>query len=183
MITLNERNDNTKKVIHILVTSLCDRNCPHCCNKQYDLNDIPYVTDEELKEAETICITGGEPFKYSNPDKIARYYKQRYPNIKNVYVYTNVKELYSYVNDCFSGHMDPFRNIDGLSVSIKNIGDYLTFQSFYTYEISYIFENMSNRLYYFEDGLKPATYDYFELIKRDWQEKFKPAPDSIFRKV
>ena len=43
---LNDRTDKTKGIIHLMVTSLCDRNCPYCCNKQYDLNDIPYVTDE-----------------------------------------------------------------------------------------------------------------------------------------
>ena len=62
MSKLNCKTDTTKKIIHLLVTSLCNRNCKHCCNKQYNLNDVQHVTDEELREAEIICITGGEPF-------------------------------------------------------------------------------------------------------------------------
>ena len=67
MAILNEKNDITEKIIHIMITSLCDRNCPYCCNNQYDLNDIPYATSEELSKANTVCLTGGEPFMYSNP--------------------------------------------------------------------------------------------------------------------
>jgi MoaA/NifB/PqqE/SkfB family radical SAM enzyme len=78
-----------KKIIHIMVTSLCKRNCEYCCNKQYDLNDIPYVTDEELRNAHTLLLTGGELFAFANPPEIAQYYKSRYPNIKAVYVYSN----------------------------------------------------------------------------------------------
>ena len=40
---LNERNEKTKNVIHLLVTARCDRDCPYCCNKQYDIKDIPVV--------------------------------------------------------------------------------------------------------------------------------------------
>lgn len=42
--TLNDKNENTKKIIHIMVTTLCNRNCKFCCNKMYNLNDIPYVS-------------------------------------------------------------------------------------------------------------------------------------------
>lgn len=50
---LNPRTEKTKKVMHLMVTSLCDRDCKYCCNKQYDLNSIPYATDEELRGVET----------------------------------------------------------------------------------------------------------------------------------
>lgn len=94
MAVLNVKTDITKKIIHLMVTPLCNRNCKYCCNKQYDINNIPYVTDEELREAEVLCLTGGEPFLFTNPCWIARYYKKRYSNIKRIYVYTNAKELY-----------------------------------------------------------------------------------------
>ena len=47
---LNEENELTVKRIHLLVTDLCSRNCPNCCNKCYSLNDVPVVTDEELSK-------------------------------------------------------------------------------------------------------------------------------------
>ena len=115
MSILNERNDNTKGVIHLLVTSLCNRKCKYCCNTQYDLNDIPYVTDEELREAHTICITGGEPFAFSDPCAFAKYYKYKYPNIQKVFVYTNALELGDYLQ---TGRKLTY--LDGLTISIKN---------------------------------------------------------------
>lgn len=30
---LNSRTEKTKKVMHLMVTSLCDRDCKYCCNK------------------------------------------------------------------------------------------------------------------------------------------------------
>ena len=86
MTKLNPKNDKTKEVIHLLVTSLCNRDCKYCCNKQYDLAQIPYVTEEELNDCKTLCLTGGEPFLYTDPCEIAYYYKQRFNNIKNIYM-------------------------------------------------------------------------------------------------
>ena len=60
MNTLNEKTEETVKKIHLMVTNLCTRNCPNCCNKCYSLNDIPVVTDDELiKEFADYCA-GGE---------------------------------------------------------------------------------------------------------------------------
>lgn len=172
---LNEYNEKTKNIIHLMVTSLCNRNCAHCCNKQYDLNDIPYVTDDELKNCHTLCLTGGEPFLYSNPSEIARHYKLKYPNIKNVYVYTNADELLECLKE-----KDILAYIDGVNVSIKTKMDQISF-----YGIANnmrIKELNHNRLYVF-NNLMPRDTGNFEVFKRDWQEDFKPADDSIFRRV
>ena len=176
MVKLNNKNENTEKIIHLMVTSLCDRDCPDCCNKQYDLNNIPYVTDEELKNANTLCITGGEPFKFSNPNEIARYYRIKYPNIKNVYVYTNAIELVKYI--LREKHLE---YIDGVSVSIKNKVDAFAFKSYIAID-KRITKLPSNRLYVF-NNLFDEEVDGFTVIQREWQKEFVPANDSIFRKV
>lgn len=179
MAELNPKTDSTKKVIHLMVTPLCNRNCKYCCNNQYNINDIPYVTDEELREAEVLCLTGGEPFLFTNPCRIARYYKRRYSNIKRVYVYTNAKELYYWLAD-----YNFIRNIDGLNVSIKNKDDLYFFKELvrnYQNQIC-VDDYMSNRVYIF-DSLIPDDLGIFEPIIREWQEDFKPAPDSIFRRL
>ncbi len=178
---LNEKTKATEKIIHIMVTSLCGRNCPHCCNKQYDLNSIPYVTDEELRNADTICITGGEPFLFANPPQIATYYKQKYKNIKNIYVYTNAFELAQYLMDSPCVDMS---HIDGVSVSIKHRKDVTFFNVLVGDER---IEGMkSNRLYLFDIGetvhISPMLTS-FNVIHREWQEEFKPADNSIFRKA
>lgn len=175
MSKLNDKNDRTEKIIHLLVTSLCNRNCKHCCNKQYDLNDIPYVTDEELKNAHTLCLTGGEPFLFCDPCAITHYYKRKYPNIKNVYVYTNATEFASWLGrNCIYG-------IDGVNVSIKTKEDATMFDMVIANNDS-VMELSSNLLYVF-NNLYDKEPKGFTVIKRDWQEDFEPAYDSIFRRV
>lgn len=176
--TLNDKNEKTKKIIHLMVTTLCNRNCEFCCNKMYDMNDIPYVTHEELCEAELICITGGEPFLFSNPNMIAKYYKDKYDNIKKVYAYTNAKELWDYLSN---GSLCD--NLDGLSISIKTKEDLQAFEI-----LCYMSAlcGKSNRVYNFlntEPHIPDKYKDNFQIIHRAWQADFTPADDSIFRKV
>lgn len=178
---LNDYNEKTKKVIHLMVTSLCLRDCPDCCNKQYSLDDVAYVTDEELKQCEVLCITGGEPFEFTNPEKIARYYKSKYPNIQKIYVYTNALELYNFCrrnSNCSD-------SIDGYNISIKTKADV---NAFYKMKDYTRFSFKENRLYVFdnlitEETIPTITRYYWTVTPREWQEDFKPADDSVFRKV
>lgn len=172
--------NKSKGVIHLLVTTMCNRDCKYCCNKQYDLNTVPYVTDKELKKAHTICITGGEPFSYTMPNQIATYYKGKYSNIKNVYVYTNAYELSIYL--LLHKSTQDLLNIDGLTVSIKNGLDLRAYNALIK-DDERIMNMKSNILYVFDDEFIPEDMGNFKLIKREWQEDFKPASDSIFRKV
>lgn len=179
---LNERNEKTKGVIHLMVTTLCTRDCPHCCNNQYDLNSIPQVTDDELKEAHTLCITGGEPFAFTDPNAIAKFYKTRYENIKNVYVYGNFYEFYKYLADGYK----ELSSIDGFTLSLKNFSDMVAFVNLMACCDSLadsLFRGKSNILYYFGDDYEPEDSEYFTIIKREWQHEFEPADDSIFRRV
>ena len=165
-----------EKIIHLLTTTLCLRNCEHCCNKQYDLNQVPYVSEEELKNAEEILITGGEPIMFSNPNEIAYELKLRYPNINKVYLYANVFELTVSLES--GAKLD---KIDGLSVSIKTMRDYATFELLLKQIKPY--ENLkSNRVYVFND-LIPNSLGNFEVVERKWQENFVPDQNSIFRKI
>lgn len=176
MTILNKRNANTQKIVHIMVTTFCNRNCKFCCNKQYDLNDIPYATEEELRSAEIVCLTGGEPFQFSNPCEIANQLKRKYPNIKKVYVYTNALELANYLLEG-----KKIYSIDGVNVSIKVPYDAVMFDKFIATN-STITSLSSNLLYVF-DRLYDRTPIGFTTFQREWQEDFTPAPDSIFRKL
>lgn len=161
---LNKYTEQTKYNIHLLVTDKCDRNCPFCCNKQYDLDAIPVVSDEELKIAKRIFLTGGEPFSYTDPCKIARSIKEKY-NVE-IYVYTNAEPLERYLltNDLYG--------IDGLTISIKSKGDERSFE-----RIKHNIDPLKNRVYVF-----PGYHTEEKHVKRMWQEEFTPAPDSIFRR-
>lgn len=177
---LNDYTDNTKGIIHLLTTSLCDRDCKYCCNKQYNLNDIPYVSENELKNCHTIYITGGEPFLFSQPNNIARYLRKKNPNIKNVGVYTNAKALSEYL---FNG--GDLNSITHLSISIKNIQDYNSLLNIIAHPKVRIKPKQNNRLYIMYDlqELYKEVLEVFTVIHRGWQEEFIPASDSIFRKV
>ncbi len=176
MAKLNEKNERTEKIIHLMITEKCDRHCPLCCNNQYDMNTIEYVTDEELKNAETIFLTGGEPFAYADPCYFAQQLKEKYPNIKNIYVYTNALELYLYLEK------DYIYGIDGITISIKNKMDYKVFEKSLQYD-EQILRLKSNWIYTFP-GFNDIEYPKEHFTKRDrvWQEDFVPDPNSIFRR-
>lgn len=80
-----------KPVMHLMITDQCNRNCKYCCNKQYDVKSIPFATREEFESVDTVCLTGGEPFKYEEPCWIAGGLKSNYPNIKNIYMYIQMQ--------------------------------------------------------------------------------------------
>lgn len=161
---------------HIMVTSLCDRDCKYCCNKQYDLNSIPYITEDELSRMKHIYLTGGEPFTYSNPNAIARKLKLRYQNIERVIVYSNAYELSEYLAH---GGMTHF--IDGVTISIKSEIDRSSFDNCTAYRRLMILPK--NRLYVFPGFEDVECPDSIEKIQRVWQEEFVPAPNCIFRKL
>ena len=47
------------KKLRLLVTEKCNRNCQKCCNKQYDLKNLPICKD--YTPYGEISLTGGEP--------------------------------------------------------------------------------------------------------------------------
>lgn len=181
MNKLNKKTELTEKTIHLMVTSLCERDCRFCCNKQYSISDIPFVTDGELKNAEVLCLTGGEPFTFTNPCEIARYYKENYPNIKRIYVYTNASELADWIIKYNRMHSNIGSQIDGLNISLKTPRDVKAFQSLIENN-SDICSLQNNRLYVF-NNLYSENPKGFEVINREWQKDFKPAADSIFRRL
>jgi len=161
---------------HILVTSLCDRDCPSCCNKQYDLNDVPYITDDELKQIKHVYLTGGEPFVYSNPCEIARKLRLTYKNIDSVIVYSNVHELYNYLMT--GGEL---YCIDGITMSIKCEKDKSAFE--HVAENPDVLLLPKNRLYVFPSFEDTECPDSIVKMNRQWQTVFTPAPNSIFRRL
>ena len=171
-----------KPVMHLIITDQRNRNCKYCCNKQYDVKNIPFATREEFESVDTVCLTGGEPFKYEEPCWIAGGLKSNYPNIKNIYVYTNAVELLEYLHeeDKFPLECSEFSNLDGLSVSIKNLMDLQAFQELVYHPL--IRRLKSNLLYVF-DNLLPEYVGNFKVIHREWQEDFKPAQNTIFRRL
>lgn len=177
MAKLNDKNENTQKIIHLMITEKCNRKCPYCCNNQYDINKIEIVTKEEMNNAEIIFLTGGEPFAYADPCNLARQIKINFPNIKKVFVYTNAIELADYIRNSRSIY-----SIDGVTVSIKNKRDKEDFEQIIAKNKD-ICNLESNWLYVFpgfQDTIAPKS---FIKKMRYWQKDFTPASDSIFRRL
>ena len=78
---------DNNKIIHLYLLNKCTHHCKLCCNKQYEVDKIPVVTVEELQYADTICLTGGEPFLLDGICDFAEKLKTQYPNIQYIYVY------------------------------------------------------------------------------------------------
>ena len=178
MAELNEKTVENKKIIHLMITNECNRNCPDCCNKQYNLSEVEIITTEELSEAETIFITGGEPFICSlDPCGVAVAIKEKYPNIKKVMVYSNAFELALYLKT--GGKI---RGIDGITISIKNKFDKDAFENVICKNKA-ILNLESNWLYTFPGFENTKCPKSFVKKMRFWQKEFKPATDSIFRRL
>ena len=177
---LNEKNSTTEKIVHIMITDKCNRKYPYCCNNQYDISSIPVVTDEELRRAEYIYLTGGEPFAYSDPCRVANGIKILYPNIKKIGVYTKAYELFEYL--CRKGNF--LYGVDTLTISLKDLRDKKVFKDYLSnnHDILYLYDGAPHRVYSFVglEGLEKRPE--FDIQERQWQKNFEAAPDSIFRR-
>lgn len=169
----------TEQIYHILVTRTCDHKCPVCCNKFYDLDKLPAVTPDNLREAHTVCLTGGEPLLlgYEQLYNLARRIRTQYPNIKKLYVYTSGQRLKKIQEFTWC---DLCRYIDGLSVSPKSLSEWVAFAEFSSNKIfSEISTSikMSNRLYVFDEQLTN-----WELVKNSYHINLDSSWDVIGRK-
>lgn len=179
--------EEDKKIIHLFMTDKCTHHCPMCCNKQYSIDEIPVVTVEELKNAEMVLLTGGEPFLIDGVCDLAKEIKSQYRNVKYVYVYTCGDSLYGWL----SRH-DELHDIDGVNISPKNRYDLDCVVDLFKKD--YLRQEMmklsSNRLYLFPEQRKQLCvsilgitgYENVEIIYREWQETFK-AQSGIFRRL
>ena len=160
--------------LHLVVTTLCIRNCKYCCNNNYDLQNLEYASDDDFINADMLCLTGGEPFLYANPCNLAKRYRRTYPNLKSIVVYTNAKELLYYLN-----HGGKIHDIDGVNISVKDLDDIESLKVLYfTDQI----RQLPMNLIYDFTGKIPSNFVFGKMIKREWQENFVPAPDCVFKR-
>ena len=160
--------------LHLVVTSLCIRNCKYCCNNNYNLQTLEYASEDDFINADMLCLTGGEPFLYSNPCNLAKRYRRTYPNLKFITVYSSAVELLSYLSQGGTIH-----DIDGINISVKNLDDVEALKVlYYTPQISLL---PMNRIYDFTGKVR-ESFSFGEVIKREWQKDFVPAPDCLFKR-
>lgn len=178
--------------LHLYIINRCTHNCPLCCNKQYNIDEIPAVTVEDLKAVDTICLTGGEPLLYGGITDFAKRIKSQYRNVKYIYVYTSGDTLLHFFNARlhFFGLM---KYLDGVSIAPKTKNDIQCIEAVFGHRPyrTVVSALSSNRIYVFPEHEKEMQkildgvrgLDNFHIIKREWQEDFNPADDSIFRRL
>lgn len=177
--------ENKIKEIHLFLLEKCDHTCKLCCNKQYDIDKIPVITVDELKQAETILFTGGEPFLIGNElSSLASGIKTQYPNIKNIYVYTSGASLLGYLED-----YNTLYHFDGVSIAPKNKNDMECLETLFLEYDRGLNNLRSNRIHMFpefknkiESLYNSSDIHHTELIDREWQETFEPGP-GVFRRL
>lgn len=194
----NGTKESDKDIIHLYILNQCTHNCKLCCNKLYSTDDIPVVTVDELKRANTICLTGGEPFLLDNICEFAGDIKSQFPNIKQVYVYTCGDSLWHWLERHPHGSL---QNIDGVNISPKHKYDVECVRKIFN-NPAYredILRLWSSRIYVFpnvapiqfsHDGWSWSVclrseldgYESIKIIKREWQEDFEPD-SGIFRRL
>lgn len=179
--------ENEIKEIHLFLLEKCDHACKLCCNKQYDIDKIPVITVDELKQVETILFTGGEPFLIGGDrlTKLAKRIKTQYSNIKNIYVYTSGAALLEYLEDD-----NTLSYFDGVSIAPKNKYDVACLEALF-FRYNRVLNNLrSNRIYMFpefKDKIETiynstSELNHIDLIDRKWQETFEPDA-GVFRRL
>lgn len=192
----NGKRASDKDIIHLYMLNTCTHKCKLCCNKLYSVDEIPVVTVEELKRANTICLTGGEPFLIDSICDFAGDIKAQYPNIKQVYVYTCGDSLWHWLEH---HNLSALQNIDGVNISPKNKYDVECVRKIfnnpnYREDILrlwssriYVFPNVrflefDHEVFSWPKMLRLDGYESIKIIDREWQEDFEPE-SGIFRRL
>jgi hypothetical protein len=102
------------KKLRLLYTETCDRKCPDCCNKDWELDKLPSFELYDAKLFSEILITGGEPMLYPiGVDHLCVQIKDRYPKVK-IYIYTaRTKDWNRY-------HEKLLKIVDGFTITIHD---------------------------------------------------------------
>lgn len=182
-----EQNKVTPEIMHLFVTDKCNHACKLCCNKLYNIEEIPVPTVEELKTVHTVCITGGEPFLAGTYLRFfIRHLRAQYPNIKNLYIYTSCDGLQEYLG------MFTLDDIDGISFSPKNVKDWRNLVHIVINFNEELNQLPSNRLYVFKEqqgNFHKVSYHWLisklkaAVIGRKWDKEFRTPDNEIFRRL
>lgn len=162
------------KKLRLLLFENCNRSCAGCCNKQFDLANLPVCKD--FSGYDEIMLTGGEPML--NPklviDTIMNIRYQRYPNSPRIYVYT------AKVDDLFMARR-VFSLADGMTVSLHEQADVDPFLEFAGFVSSI---ERANRLNIF-DGIEIGLYPKGWKVKKNivWIENCPLPQDEVFMRL
>lgn len=171
--------------VHLYMLNFCGHNCPMCCNKLYDIDKLPCITNEILSQIHTLCLTGGDPFNIMTLGDFVYKVRSQFPNIKNVYAYTSGSELWFYLTSGQKWSINRLK-LDGLTIAPKNHTDWKRLK-WALREFPKFFSNIpSIRLMIFDSQgmnmlkyIPVSTIQEFniQVLGRRWDREFK-TPDN-----
>ena len=98
-----------KKTARVIVTMVCNRNCPGCCNEA--ISKVASISDISiLSDYEEVVITGGEPM--INPHTLLRFIKalRKQNKRQKIYLYTACLTM--------DDHPTILKYLDGITVTV-----------------------------------------------------------------
>ena len=163
------------KELRLLLFKDCNRKCRGCCNKDWDLDNLP--TCKSFKGYKTIMLTSGEPML--NPDLVMQtILKIRKQNKSvNIYMYT------AKIND----YAIPYLNcvLDGITLTLHNQSDVKNFVKFNN-KLSVLYKLKSLRLNIFKGVKLPKDIDLsYWKVKRNikWIKNCPLPKHEVFMKL
>ena len=96
------------KKLRLLFTTDCSRSCEGCCNKQFNLSNLPIFYKEDITQYDEVYITGGEPLLHSSELYwLCKDLKEINPNIK-IIIYTAYTKYWGFSNRLLIALVDGF---------------------------------------------------------------------------
>ncbi len=155
------------------------------------MDELPVITPEMLRNAHTVCLTGGEPFLIPPRTLVnfCRHIREQYPNIQRLYIYTSGTGILQFSTSEFKVLFD---YIDGLDIAPKTEREWRMFQRVNINIIPCIYtpkrrnKPISNRLYVFKEQLdsffeiKDTINPSWNIISRTWDSTFNTPENEHF---
>jgi hypothetical protein len=108
-------------IMRLFLFEDCERNCKGCCNKDWNIKNLPYAQDFE--KYDVILLTGGEPMlKPWVVTDVVRHLREHCCTNQLIYMYT------AKVTDMMIYHI--LELIDGITVTLHDKSDIKSFSSF-----------------------------------------------------
>lgn len=158
--------------LRLLLTSICNRHCVGCCNKDWNLLALSKCVS--YKEYDEIILTGGEPLIYPHKirETVAKIRKQSDAKIFLYTAKTNTPETL----------LSILRILDGLTVTLHDTSDIKPFNKFNDMLQDSDIASKSLRLNIFKEVPYYRVDSYGWIVKKDivWIENCPLPKDEKF---
>jgi organic radical activating enzyme len=163
------------KNLRLVLFENCNRSCPGCCNKDWDLRSLPVV--ESYKDYDIIMLTGGEPMLKPKL-VIETAWEIRKQSDAKIYVYT------AKINDVMAT-LAVLNFVDGLTVTLHEQSDLDPFLNLDSALGSIYCSDKSLRLNIFS-GIEIPEYLHGNWLIKDnikWIKKCPLPKDEVLMRL